>query len=150
MSVSEKIKRSGSFFLSGKNRGYLRSGILDSFCGVLELEMLQFCCTERVSPRNPRPHSTFAACLVKKIHFSSKKVSKFSRNLGKKTREIRNFFQLLSPSNPRPEVPPVFSTKEKNWYCYRKAVPPLNYQQQPPALVIFWADLRRKTRTRRH
>ena len=58
----------------------LKSGILDDFCGFLKLLRLQFFRWERLLHRDPPPHGTFAACLVKKIHFSSTEVPIFSPN----------------------------------------------------------------------
>ena len=94
-----------------KNAGS-QVGDLGSFLWRFEARMLQFCCTERLSPRDPLPYRTFAACLVKKIHFSSAKVPKFSSIWVKKSREIGDFFEFLNLSDPRPEKPLVFSTKQ--------------------------------------
>ena len=92
----------------------LKSGILDNFCGFLKLLRLQFFRLERLPHRDPPPYGTFAVCLVIKIHFSVTEVPKFSPNWVKKSREIGNFFELLSRSNPRPEKPLVFFTKNQS------------------------------------
>ena len=52
------VEKTGGIF------GGLKSGILDDFCGFLKLLRLQFSCTERLSPRDPLPYRTFAACLL--------------------------------------------------------------------------------------